>query len=111
MFNQNFSQVSFSRVVVVSGSLLLSTVMSVPVFAHSKGACVDNVVEGCNAQHPNNYKARLACVNSGITQCNSHSHGGGNGVDSASEDLTSGGNDNETRFQNRRIFKRLQLKP
>ena len=111
MSHQKFVKPSFSRAVVVVGTLLFSSALSVPVFAHSKGACVDNVVEGCNAQHPNNYKARLACVNSGITQCNGHSHGGGNGVDSASEDLTSGGNDNEVRLQNRRIFKRLQLKP
>ncbi|MGD9785869.1 MAG: hypothetical protein AB7E80_09125 [Hyphomicrobiaceae bacterium] len=45
--------------------------------AHSKGACVDAVVESCNATYPNNYQARIACTNNGITQCNSHTHSGG----------------------------------
>ena len=86
--------------------VLVSSLGGGPAFAHSTGACVNAVVDSCNAQYPNNYQARLACTNSGITQCNGHSHGGGgNGVDSASEDLTSGSGGKERI----RIFKKLKI--
>ena len=78
-------------------ALFFTSVLAATASAHSNGACVNNGIEGCNAQHPNNYKARLACANSVVTQCNGHSHGGGNGVDSASNDYTSSGTGDQNR--------------
>ncbi|HDO52644.1 MAG TPA: hypothetical protein ENH05_07900 [Rhizobiales bacterium] len=65
--------------------------------AHSLGACTDNVVDACNAAHPGNYDARIACVNNGITACQGHSHGGGGRPESASENLSSGSNPEQSR--------------
>ncbi len=83
-----------SRLVfTVLTALFFTSVLAATASAYSNGACVNNGIEGCNAQHPNNYKARLACANSVVTQCAGHSHGGGgNGVDSASNNFTSSGN-------------------
>lgn len=49
--------------------------------AHSVGACTDHIVNACNAQWPNNYDARIACVNSGLDACETHTHGGGGGIE------------------------------
>jgi len=91
----SFTQSSSAQsrlVFTVLTALFFTSVLAATASAHSNGACVNNGIEGCNAQHPNNYKARLACANSVVTQCSGHSHGGGNGVDSASNDYTSSGN-------------------
>ncbi len=89
--------------------LFISSAFSLTAFAHSKGACVNNVVDACNAAHPSNYNARIACTNNGITACNSHSHGGGNGVDSASNDYSAGtsGPDAATRIKR---FKKFRIR-
>jgi len=71
--------------------------------AHSTGSCVDNVVDSCNAAHPNNYNARIACTNNGITACNSHSHGGGSGVKPGATDFTTESGPKQSRI--RRIRK------
>ncbi len=52
-----------------------------PALAHSVGACANAIVESCNAQWPDNYPARIACVNSGLNFCETHKHpGGANGA-------------------------------
>ncbi|PPD30003.1 MAG: hypothetical protein CTY20_04415 [Hyphomicrobium sp.] len=81
--------------VVASASLLvlgLAVIQATaPAKAHSQGQCANNVVASCNAAHPNNYQARIACVNSGLDACQGHAHGGGGGHKSASDNLTSSG--------------------
>jgi len=101
-----------SSVVFASLSVLfISSALSVTAFAHSNGACVNNVVDSCNAAHPSNYNARLLCTNNGITGCASHSHGGGgNGVDSASNDYTSGDNSERANIRRIKRIKRLQFR-
>lgn len=62
-----------------------------PARAHSVGACVDSVVTSCNAQFPANYEARIACANSGITQCEGHGHGGGGRPKPGADSFSSSG--------------------
>ncbi len=57
-----------------------------PASAHPVGDCVNMVVDSCNAQWPDNYPARIACVNSGITACEAHKHGGGGSANGAAID-------------------------
>ncbi len=60
--------------------LLTTAVLSLaaaPALAHSVGACANAIVESCNAQWPDNYPARIACVNSGLNFCETHKHSGG----------------------------------
>ncbi len=85
-----------AQLVAVSTSLLvlgLAVVQATttPAKAHSQGQCANAVVASCNATYPDNYQARLACVNSGLDACQGHSHGGGGGRKSASDNLTSSG--------------------
>lgn len=82
--------------------------------AHSLGACTDHVVQACNNQWPDNYNARIACVNSGITACQSHSHGGGGGVEPASEDFAIEDNEVNSKPAPERIqrpYPRERVKP
>lgn len=104
------SSIKSSIVFISLTALFLTTFLSVTVRAHSNGSCVDHVVESCNAAHPNNYNARLACTNSGITACNSHTHGGGGGVDSASDTLTNGDNGERSAIRLLRRAKKLKLR-
>ena len=73
------------------------------VAAHSKGKCVDNVVDSCNATYPTNYAARIACVNNGIDQCNTHSHGGGGGRKPGADSFTSSSKPEQSRTKRFRL--------
>lgn len=58
-----------------------------PACAHSVGACADHIVNACNNQWPDNHAALIACVDSGLTACETHSHGGGGGIEPGPQDL------------------------
>lgn len=90
---------------VAALALPLTSGFAVIASAHSTGVCTDSVVIACNAQYPNNYKARISCVNGGISACQGHSHGGGS-TEPATNNFSAGSNPELNRVPRFKKFKR-----
>lgn len=88
-------KIKIARILLCSCPIFLSGSLAAvdKACAHSVGDCVDHVVSVCNAQYPNNYQARIACTDAGITACETHGHGGGGGIEPGSNDFSIEDND------------------